>query len=154
MEKEVKTDVNEVTVFLNGAQIVRKKSVDLLKGKTILKFVNLSPFIDSKSIQIKAERDLTVLAVNHQQNYLNEMEKPAELVDLEEQLDDLEEKIKTETSYLSIIQEEIAFMQVNREIGGKNIIFWPGKRMCFLKIRMLVKPCWMFVMHLTPWRSP
>ncbi len=120
MEKEVKTDVNEVTVFLNGAQIVRKKSVDLLKGKTILKFVNLSPFIDSKSIQIKAEGDLTVLAVNHQQNYLNEMEKPAELVDLEEQLDDLEEKIKTETTYLSIIQEEIAFMQVNREIGGKN----------------------------------
>ena len=48
VEKEVKTEVNEVTVFLDGAQIVRKTGVDLKTGETIVKFINLSPFIDAK----------------------------------------------------------------------------------------------------------
>ena len=118
--KEVKTEVNEVTVFLEGAQIVRKKSVELTKGQTIIKFVGLSPFIDAKSVQVKAEGALTVLSVNHQQNYLDKIEKPAELTDLEKRLALVEDKIKLETTYLSIIKEELSFLQENRNIGGKN----------------------------------
>ena len=120
LEKEVKTEVNEVTVFLEGAQIVRKKSVELTKGKSIIKFVNLSPFIDAKSIQVKAEGELTVLSVNHQQNYLDKMEKSSELTDLEKRLETIEDKIKLENTYLSIIKDELSFLQENRNIGGKN----------------------------------
>lgn len=65
-EKEIKTDITEVTVFIEGAQVTRKKRIDLQQGKTILKFVTLSPFIDAKSIQVKAFGDLIVLSVNHQ----------------------------------------------------------------------------------------
>jgi len=118
--KEVKTEVNEVTVFLEGAQIVRKKSVELTKGQTIIKFVGLSPFVDAKSVQVKAEGALTVLSVNHQQNYLDKIEKPAELTDLEKRLALVEDKIKLETTYLTIIKEELSFLQENRNIGGKN----------------------------------
>ena len=120
LEKEIKTEVNEVTVFLDGAQIVRKKTVDLIKGKSIIKFVNLSPFIDAKSVQVKAEGELTVLSVNHQQNYLDKLEKSTELTDLEKQLEIIEDKIKFEDTYLSIIKEELSFLQENRDIGGKN----------------------------------
>ena len=120
VEKEVKTEVTEVTVFLDGAQIVRKKSVELTKGKSIIKFVNLSPFIDAKSIQVKAEGELTILSVNHQQNYLDKMKKSDELTDLEKRLEVIEDKIKLENTYLSIIKEELSFLQDNRNIGGKN----------------------------------
>lgn len=119
-EKEVKTDVNEVTVFLEGAQVVRKKAVELTKGQTIIKFTGLSPFIDAKSVQVKAEGTLTVLSVNHQQNYLNKADKPLELNDLEKKLAVIEDKIKLENTYLSIIKEELSFLQENRNIGGKN----------------------------------
>ncbi len=120
VEKEVKTEVNEVTVFLDGAQIVRKTGVDLKTGETIVKFINLSPFIDAKSVQVKAEGDLTVLSVNHQQNYMDKMAKPAELIGLEKQLEGIEDKIKVEQTYLSILKEELIFLQENRNIGGKN----------------------------------
>jgi len=120
IEKEVKTEVNEVTVFLEGAQIIRKKTVDLTKGQTIIKFTGLSPFIDAKSVQVKAEGALTVLSVNHQQNYLDKAEKPLELTDLEKKLAVIEDKIKLENTYLSIIKEELSFLQENRNIGGKN----------------------------------
>lgn len=120
LEKEVKTEVNEVTVFLDGAQIVRKKTIDLTKGKSIIKFINLSPFIDAKSVQVKAEGELTVLSVNHQQNYLDKMEKSSELTDLEKRLEIIEDKIKLENTYLSIIKDELSFLQENINIGGKN----------------------------------
>lgn len=119
-EKELKTEVNEVTVFIDGAQITRKKTVDVLAGKTILKFVNLSPFIDAKSVQVKADGKVTVLSVNHQQNFIDKAKKPQSLIDLENNLQGIDDKIKLEDTYLEIIKEELAFLKENRDIGGKN----------------------------------
>ncbi|MBN2350673.1 MAG: mucoidy inhibitor MuiA family protein [Bacteroidales bacterium] len=119
-EKEIQTTVSEVTVFIKGAQITRKKTVDLVKGKTVLKFMNLSPFIDSKSIQVKATGDVTVLSVSHQHNFMDKLEKPNELIDLEVKLQEITDKIQLENTYLDILNEELAFLQENRDIGGKN----------------------------------
>jgi hypothetical protein len=56
-EKELKTEINEVTVFLNGAQIFETGTVTIPTGRTILKVKNLSPYLDDKSIQVKADGD-------------------------------------------------------------------------------------------------
>jgi hypothetical protein len=45
-ESVLKTEVLEVTVFIDKAQITRRKTVELLPGTTVLKFVNRSPFIE------------------------------------------------------------------------------------------------------------
>ncbi len=119
-EKEIKTEVNGVTVFIDKAQVTRKKTVELNSGITILKFINLSPFIDAKSVQVKASGDVTVMAVNHQQNFLDKLEKSEEVKKIEEKLDDLNGQIKLEETYLSILKEEMTFLNDNRIIGGKN----------------------------------
>lgn len=119
-EKKIQSKVNEVTVFLDGAQVTRKKNADLKTGKQILRFENLSPFIDAKSLQVKVNGAITVLSVNHQKNYLKELKKSEELNQLENKLELLDDKIKLEHTHLSIIKEELEFLQVNRDIGGKN----------------------------------
>ncbi len=119
-EKNIKTVVNEVTVFLEGAQITRKKTVELKAGKTVLKFIDLSPFIDAKSVQVKANGNVTVLAVNHQQNFIKRLGKQKDLVDLEVKMKGIEDKIKLERTYLEILKEKIDFLKENRKIGGKN----------------------------------
>ncbi|MGJ5641312.1 mucoidy inhibitor MuiA family protein [Formosa sp. S-31] len=119
-EKKIDTKVNEVTVFLDGAQIVRQKSVNLSRGTTVLKFINLSPFIDAKSVQVKAQGALTVLAVNHQQNFLDKLEKSEELTALETQLEDLKDKLQLESTYLAIIKDELSFLEENKDVGGRN----------------------------------
>lgn len=119
-EKQILTEVNEVSVYIEGAQITRKKTIEVLPGKTLLKFINLSPFIDAKSVQVKANGNLTILAVNHHQNFIDKLEKSKELIDLEIKLDQLTEKIKLENTHLSILKEELIFLQENRNIGGKN----------------------------------
>lgn len=119
-EKEIKTDASAVAIFTKGAQVTRKKSVDLQPGTTILKFVDLSPFIDAKSVQVKAAGPVMVLSVNHQQNYLELPERSKELEALQVKLKGIEEKIRMEDMLLSIVNEELAFLQMNRIIGGKN----------------------------------
>ena len=121
-EKEIKTVVNDVTVFIEGAQITRKKAVDLSTGITILKFVDLSPFIKSKSLQVKADGNVTVISVNQQQNYLDKLEKSEELVSLESKLEAIRLKLQTERTYLGIIAEEISFLQANKVVGGNQTL--------------------------------
>ena len=119
-EKSIKTKVDDVTVFLDGAQIIRKKTVEIPQGEAILKFVDLSPFVDAKSIQVKANGKATVLSVNHQYNFLQENDESADLENLRKQLDEIQEQINLENTYLQIIREELAFLQENRDLGGRN----------------------------------
>lgn len=119
-DKEIKTEVSEVTVFIENAQVTRESSQTVSKGKTTLKFINLSPFIDAKSIQVKASGLVTVLSVNHQQNFIDKLEKQQEVKDLESKFNSIGEKIKLEQTYLSILKEELDFLKENRNIGGKN----------------------------------
>lgn len=119
-EKKIQSEVSEVTVFLNGAQVTREKTIALGRGISLVKFEKLSPFIDAKSVQVSAGGDITVLSVNHQQNYLEEMERSDELQQLEDALEKVQEKIRTEQTHIEIIREEVAFLQQNRELGGRN----------------------------------
>jgi hypothetical protein len=85
-----------------------------------VKFTNLSPFIDAKSIQVKAAGEMTVLSVNHQKNYLDKVKKSEELKEIEQKIEVIDEKINLENTYLTIIKEELIFLNDNRDIGGKN----------------------------------
>lgn len=119
-EISIETDVSAVTVYFEGAHILRKKDIELKKGITVLKFQNLSPYIDASSIQLKAKGELTVLSVNHQINHLMKTEKTAELKELEKSLSNLEDKIQLEKVQLAIIGEELGFLRENKSIGGRN----------------------------------
>lgn len=119
-EKEIKTEVNEVTVFIEGAQITSQKTVELMEGITILKFVNLSPFIDAKSIQVKSDGDIIVLSVNHQQNYIDKLHNSQEIEALESKIEAIDNQLKLEETYLSIVKDEETFLNDNRVIGGKS----------------------------------
>lgn len=114
----MKTDVSEATVFINGAQVIRKKSVDLLPGNSTIKFSNLSPYIDGKSVQLKVNGQVMVLSVNHQLNFTDSLKQSNELNKLESQLEIINDKIKIENTNLDIIKEELTFLDNNRNIGG------------------------------------
>lgn len=119
-KKEIKSEIDEVTVFINGAQINRAKDIELNKGTVLLKFIGLSPFIDAKSIQLKANGDLNVLAINFQKNFLNKEKKSEEMTSFALKLKALDNKILLEKTHLAILKEELAFLKENRAIGGKN----------------------------------
>ena len=47
-EKEIKSKIKNVTVYLNGAQVSRRGSVTLKKGINTLYFNDVSPYVNQK----------------------------------------------------------------------------------------------------------
>ncbi|MEL4308960.1 DUF4139 domain-containing protein [Joostella sp. CR20] len=121
IEKDIETTVSDVTVFLDGAQIQRNKSVYLEKGIYNLKFTKLSPYIQEKSITLGAENgNLTILSINNQIGFEESGEKPSDLQKLELELKQLEKELTIEQTHLEIVHEDIAFLKENRNLNGKN----------------------------------
>lgn len=121
-QKEVvlKTEASEATVFINGAQILRKKSVDLLPGKTKIRFTNLSPYIEAKSVRIKADGEVMVISVNHQSSFVDSLKKPVVLKAPDKRLEEIMNTIALEKINQEVIQEELSFLGSNKQIGGSN----------------------------------
>lgn len=119
-EINVKTDAKAVTVFMKGAQVTRKKVVELTAGKSTIKFTELSPYIDEKSIQVKVGNDVVVLSVNKQLNFTDTIAKVKNMQELKNKLEAAEDKAYLENTKLDVIKEEIDFLKENRVIGGKN----------------------------------
>ncbi|MDR3094660.1 MAG: mucoidy inhibitor MuiA family protein [Bacteroidales bacterium] len=142
---EVKTSVSEATVFIKGAQVVRKTTVNLPAGVSIVRFSKLSPYIDAKSVQVKIDGEIMVLSINHQQNHNDSLKQSIETEQWRKHLDDLNEKITIEQINKSIVSEELAFLKDNKKIGGnekgidftnlKSTAAYYGERITALKTR-------------------
>jgi uncharacterized protein (TIGR02231 family) len=122
-EKEIKAPVNHVTVYPDRAQLVHEASFDISPGKTILKLGNLSPYIDAASIQVKGIGEFTILSVNLQNNYLQNLEELPELKNIRSQIEVLLIKIEDEKAAIKTLEEKYAFLSANRAILVKETTF-------------------------------
>ncbi|GAB2634072.1 DUF4139 domain-containing protein [Belliella aquatica] len=119
LEKTIKSDINEVTVFQNGAQINEKSSLTISAGETILVIKGKSPYMDSKSIQVKGFGDFTILSVNVQSNYLEDK--------VNESLDSLQSILEVDRLALQkleaeaeVLREKMTLLNTNKNLGGQN----------------------------------
>jgi uncharacterized protein (TIGR02231 family) len=117
-ELETDSEISEVTLFLQGAQIRRTATAELVNGKTLLILKNLSPVLDPKSIQVKIAGTPTLLTVNHFLDFLSEPEQSDELQAFEDQIVALTDSIDIQKALLETLEEELAFLKANRSIKG------------------------------------
>ena len=122
-EKEIKAEIKHVTVFPDRAQIDHETSVSLLPGKSVLKLSGLSPYIDVQSIQVKGFGDFTILSVNLQNNYLQNLEDAPEVKSIRSQIGDLQIKVEDEKAAVGILGEKKDFLIANRAILVKETTF-------------------------------
>jgi uncharacterized protein (TIGR02231 family) len=122
-EKEIKAEIKHVTVFPDRAQIDHETSVSIMPGKSILKLSGLSPYIDVQSIQVKGFGDFTILSVNQQNNYLENLEDSPEVKSIRSQIENLQAKVEDENVAIGILQEKEDFLVANRAILVKETTF-------------------------------
>lgn len=120
-ERELKTSITEVTVYVEGGLITRTGTLNIPPGKSQLKIKALSPYIDEKSIQVKATGDFTILSVNHQLNYLNTLKKDAKIDSLREEIESLEYQLSTASSRLQVLAEKQSLLDENKNLGGETV---------------------------------
>ncbi len=119
-EKEVKSKITNVTVYSSGAQVERSATFDLQQGKSILSFKNLSPYISKESIRVDGDGNYTILNVQLQNDFLNELEKTKEINDLNAGIQQYQDKIEDEATWIKILNEKLEFLKANKTIAGKD----------------------------------
>lgn len=119
-EREVKTEITEVTVFLNNAQVFESGMANFNAGHTLLRIKGLSPHIDEKSIQVKADGDFVILSVNHKFNYLSELKKDGKVDSLKKMYEAIDITISRNKSRLAVLSEKQNILNENRKIGGNT----------------------------------
>ena len=122
-EKQIKTAINHVLVYPDRAQISHQAKTDIPAGETIIKLTDLSPYIDARSIQVKGFGEFTVLSVNHQNNYLQNLEDPAQVGNIRKQIESLQSKVEDEKAAINVLKEKETFLNANRVILVKEITF-------------------------------
>ncbi|MEN8248795.1 MAG: mucoidy inhibitor MuiA family protein [Bacteroidota bacterium] len=119
-EKDIKSEIKRVTVFTQGAQVEREASIPIQKGQMILKLTGLSPYINKESIRVDGDGSYTILTVQHQNDYLNELNKSKEIESLRSKIEQLQSKIEDEEVWMKINKDKLDFLNSNKDLSSKG----------------------------------
>ncbi len=102
---ELKTTIEGVTVFRNGAQVTRTGTLSIPVGEHLIKVKNVSPLLLKESIQVNGEGTFTLLSVNYQQDY-TEQTPAADIRALEAREQEVRRKLEEIQVKLEVLRSE------------------------------------------------
>ncbi len=126
-EKEVKSSIKSVTVFLTGAEIHRTAHVSLSAGNQVVVLKNLSQYIDANTIQVAGKGNFVILGVDFRRNYINTAQHSPEMKKLKDSLAYYQQHIEENTQMLDVHQNEKQMILANKTLGGEEAAFDPSK---------------------------
>ncbi|MFN0187770.1 MAG: mucoidy inhibitor MuiA family protein [Bacteroidia bacterium] len=112
------SEVKEVKIYQSGAMVSRTAKATLSPGLQEIVLDGLSPYINPQSIILKGTGDATILAVSFQQNYLTEQKKSKEIINLEDDLDSLNNRLQQIKNRNVVLTEAQNLLLANKSIGG------------------------------------
>ncbi|MFM7023820.1 MAG: DUF4139 domain-containing protein [Flavobacteriales bacterium] len=121
-ETEVKSNIEKVTVFLQGAQITETGKANLNKGKHILKLSGLTPYIQSNSVSVKTSQGITLINVVSQINYVQSTEAPKRIKQIEDSLQLLQDQVDFNSATLQVYEDEKQMILANKAIKGQEVL--------------------------------
>jgi uncharacterized protein (TIGR02231 family) len=116
----VTSQIKEVAVFLQGAQISRQARINITKGTSTLIFRELPVDIDPQSIQARGEGNFVILSLLHQVNYLAGAHKTAGIQALQDTLKMLENQLAEVGGKQAVMKSEEELLVANRNLGGND----------------------------------
>lgn len=118
--KKVKSNIEKVTVFRKQAQIDRKSTINLNKGRSTIEFTNLSPYVIGSTVRVKTKSKCKILSVNHYNKFIKPQSKSKKQIELENMIEYILNEIENQRTLLKITEEELSFLKNNQYIGGKE----------------------------------
>lgn len=115
-----KSIIQEVTVFLQGAQVVRYSDVAINAGTSKILLKGMSAFLDPNSIQVTGIGNFTVLSVTPKSDYFGVDKEDAEVTQLRNLLEDLMKKKEDIQTELKILADQEAYLNTNKYVKGDN----------------------------------
>ena len=119
--QKVKTSVEKVTLFIDGAQVTRTRQVDLPAGNSTVVFTGLSPYLDDKSMQVSAKGPFTVTAVNRLFNHTDSLERTTRQTTLEQTLEETQRQLDRLKASREVMDAESELLKTNCSVANRNV---------------------------------
>ena len=113
--------INKVTVFTNGAQVERSKSVILVPGEQVVTFTGFSPYMDKKSLQVKAKGHLTILGVSERTAHPDSAAQIKKLRAAEDEVKAVERRIQQTKDEQEMLTAQLELVKTNCSVAGRTV---------------------------------
>ena len=113
--------INKVTVFTNGAQVERSKSVVLVAGEQVVTFTGFSPYMDKKSLQVKAKGHLTILGVSERTAHPDSAAQVKKLRAAEDDVKAVERRIQQTKDEQEMLTAQLDLVKTNCSVAGRTV---------------------------------
>ena len=113
--------INKVTVFTNGAQVERSKSVVLVSGEQVVTFTGFSPYMDKKSLQVKAKGHLTILGVSERTAHPDSAAQVKRLRAAEDDVKAVERRIQQTKDEQEMLTAQLELVKTNCSVAGRTV---------------------------------
>ena len=120
VEKQT-ASINKVTVFTNGAQVERSKNVTLMPGEQVVTFTGFSPYMDKKSLQVKAKGHLTILGVSERTAHPDSAAQVKKLHDAEDEVKAVERRIQQTKDEQEMLTAQLELVKTNCSVAGRTV---------------------------------
>lgn len=119
-EHVVKASIDEVKIYLQGAEIIRTKEINLPKGKHRLIFSDLSPLVNAQSVQVTASENTSILSITNKTNFRKPKKAKKEAQVLLDSIELLRMEQQDLNDLLRAYQKEEEILQKNQDLKGQE----------------------------------
>lgn len=119
-ETALTSRIQDVTLFLSGAQIFENTSGQIPSGESVILLKGLSPYLDEKSIQVKGQGNFTIQAVNKRLDFLSEKEVGEKVKALEDQIEGISKSQTLAQNRLQVLATKSSLLASNKDLGGSQ----------------------------------
>ncbi|MFV1885276.1 MAG: mucoidy inhibitor MuiA family protein [Balneola sp.] len=116
----VTSEITQVTVFKNQAQVQRKSEVILKSGTTVIVFTGLSETLVDQSIQLKGSGVFTLLSLTTRNDFTEKTVYKTDIQVLRDRKVEIQQQIAGKQAVLEVIQHEINMLASTQEIIKNN----------------------------------
>ncbi len=112
--------IESVTLFRNGAQLVRKANLTLKQGENTVVLGDLPAGFDVASIRVSLSGKSVINGVSYRDNHIQDFSASPEYASLQKQLKTLQEKAENEQLIYDTWKEEEGLIQANKKLGAET----------------------------------
>lgn len=116
----LKTDINNLVIYLDGVEETRLKNINLVQGRNKLIFEGLSPKINVSSIRVSATNGVSILAISSKIDYLTNEQEEEKITKIKDSLKVIEKKINAinDENRAFVVEKEMILQ--NQSLAGQN----------------------------------
>lgn len=119
-EQVVKSNIDEVKLYLTAGQMTHKQEVKLTKGRNRLIFSGISAFADPQSIQFSGSTGYKLVSISTEMDFMAAEEFNPRISELKDSLEALQEERQYVVDVLDSYLAEQAVLNTNRDLGGNS----------------------------------